>query len=244
MNQENNILPQKISLEEILKKSFFYWKSTLSFQLIVTLLYFGIIISAGLQLFYYYFGEQAAMFTPELVANTKLFMAKINEMVNTENGSYFQIIIALIKASMFPLNIGLFKIFALIDENKKPQLSDIFDGYNGSKFFKFWGYAIFWNMLFQIGVNLFLIPGILWVLITLFVSPLLYYTPMRMFEAIQLSAKVFFGNWTIILPCAIVAFLFSYSGFVVFFIGFLFTFPFWNAIIYTMFKKFFNIKFV
>ncbi len=244
MIQEKNTTPQKISIDEILKKSFFYWKSTLGFQAMVTLLYFGIIIFTGLQLFYYYFGDTATMFTPELVSDTKKFMAKINEIISSENGSYFQIIMALIKASLFPLNIGLFKIFSLIDENKKPQLSDIFDGFNGSQFFKFWGYAIFWNMMFQIGINFFLLPGILWVLMTLFVGPLLYYTPMRMFEAIQLSTKVVFGNWALILPCAIVAFLFSYSGFIVFFIGFLFTFPFWNAIIYTLFKKFFNIKFV
>ena len=244
MNSENNLSPHKISLQEVFNRSFFYWKSTLFFQAIVTLLYFGIITIAGVQLFYYYFGDQLTTFTPELVADTNLFLSKINAMVNTENGSTFKIIIALIKASMFPLNIGLIKIYSLIDENKKPQFSDIFDGYNGSKFFKFFGYAIFWNMLFELGTQLFLFPGIVWVFMTLFVSPLLYFTPMRMFEAIRLSAKVVFANWAIILPCAIVAFLFSYSGFVVFFIGFLFTFPFWNAIIYTLFKKFFNIKFV
>ena len=137
MNSENNLSPHKISLQEVFNRSFFYWKSTLFFQAIVTLLYFGIITIAGVQLFYYYFGDQLATFTPELVADTNLFLSKINAMVNTENGSTFKIIIALIKASMFPLNIGLIKIYSLIDENKKPQFSDIFDGYNGSKFFKF-----------------------------------------------------------------------------------------------------------
>ena len=244
MNQENNNSSHKISLEEILSKAFFYWKSTLGFQAIVTLLYFGIILLTGIQLSQYYFGDKMNEFTPELLTNTQLFITKINQLIATENGSYFQITMALIKAAMFPLNIGLFKIYSQIDNNQTPQFSDILDGYSGSNFFKFWGYAIFWNVVFQLGFSLFLLPGILWVFVTLFVSPLLYFTPMRMVEAIQLSAKVVFGNWTIILPCAIVAFLFGYSGFVVFFIGFLFTFPFWNAIIYTLFKKFFNIKFV
>ena len=164
-------------------------------------------------------------------------------MLATENGSYFQLIVSLLKAAMFPLFIGFFKIYSLIDEGKKPELSDIFDGYNGSNFFKFWGYAIFWNVVFSLGI-IFFLPGVFWVFITLFVSPLLYFTPMRLIEAINISAKVALANWAIVLPCAIIAFIFSYSGFLLFFVGFLLTFPFWNALIYTLFKKFFSIKFV
>lgn len=244
MNQENSNSTHKISLEEILSKSFFYWKSTLGFQAIVTLLYFGIFLLAGIQLSHYYFGDKMYDYSQKFLEDPKLYMQKLNELFATENGGYFQIIMALIKASLFPLNIGLFKIYSNIDENKPSLLSDVLDGYSGSNFFKFWGYAIFWNVVFQLGFSLFFLPGILWVLMTLFVSPLLYFTPIRMIEGIQLSAKVVFANFTIILPCAIVAFLFGYSGLVLFFVGFLFTFPFWNAIIYTLFKKFFNIKFV
>lgn len=243
MNQETNQPIHKISLDEIFKKAFFYWKSTLMFQFLVSALYFGITLYAGVQLTIYYFGDQMSFFTPELLAKPEVFFQKINQLLSTENGSYFQIITALIKAAMFPLNIGLFRIYTLIDENKTPRFSDLLDGYSGSNFFKFWGFAIFWNVVFQLGLS-FLLPGILWVFITLFVSPLLYFTPMRMMEAINLSAKVAFANWSIILPCAILAFLFGYSGIFVFFIGFLFTYPFWNAIIYTLFKKYFNIKFV
>jgi hypothetical protein len=245
MNDMNNPQPiHKISLDEVFKKAFFYWKSTLVFQAFVTILYFGITLFAGVQLSMYYFGDKMNQFTPELLSNAKEFLNKINLMMQSENGSYFQIALALIKAAMFPISIGLFKIYSLIDENKKPTLSDVMDGYSGSNFFKFWGFAIFWNVVFQMGSSFFIIPGILWVLITFFVGPLLYFTPMRMMEAINLSAKVVFANWSIILPCAVVAFLFSYSGLMLFFIGFLFTYPFWNAIIYTLFKKYFNIKFV
>lgn len=244
MNQENNPSLHKISLEEILNKSFFYWKSTLGFQFIITVLYFGIILLTLIQLSQYYFGDTVYEYSQKFLENPKLYMEKINAMMLTENGGYFQMIMALVKAAMFPLNIGLFKIYGLIDEKKTPQLSDVLDGYSGSNFFKFWGYSIFFNVVLQVGVALFFVPGLIWILVTLFVSPLLYFTPMRMIEAIQLSAKVVFANLAIILPCVLVAVLFKYSGLVVFFIGYLFTFPFWNAIIYTLFKKFFNIKFV
>lgn len=244
MNDMNNSQPiHKISLEEVFKKAFFYWKSTLFFQFVVTVLYFGITLYAGVQLSKYYFGDKMTQFTPELLSNTKEFLNRISQLMQSENGSYFQIALALIKAAMFPLNIGLFKIYTLIDEKKTPQFSDILEGYSGSNFFKFWGYAIFWGVVFQLGIS-FILPGVIWVFITLFVGPLLYFTPLRMMEAINLSAKVVFANWAVILPCAIVAFLFSYSGFMVFFFGFLLTYPFWNAIIYTLFKKYFNIKFV
>lgn len=244
MINENKNTAHKISLEEIISNASSYWKATLGYQALVTLLYFGIIITAGIQLSYYYFGDQMAQLTPESLNNIETFLLQVNQMMSSENGSYFQLIMSLIKASMFPLQIGLFKIYTLLDEQKRPQISDLFDGYNGSNFFKFWGYALFWNVVFQIGLNLFLIPGILWVMATLFVGPLLYFTPMRMVEAIRLSAKVVFANLSIVLPCAIAAFIISYAGLMFFAIGFLFTFPIWSAIIYTLFKKFFNIKFI
>jgi len=49
MNQEN--LPKaKITLDEVINQSFKYWKATLSFQFVVTVLYFGIIFISGFQL--------------------------------------------------------------------------------------------------------------------------------------------------------------------------------------------------
>lgn len=244
MNPNPQNAPQKVSIEEVLKTAFHYWKSTLAFQLVVTVLYFSVILIAGLQLSFYYFGDKMQAFTPELLQTPELFRTKIAELVASENGQYFQIVISLIKAAMFPLGIGLFKVYSVLDQNKKPVFSDVLDGYSGSNFFKFWGFALFWNVVFQLGLSFFLLPGILWVLITLFVGPLLYFTPMRMIEAVSISGKVFVANWSLLFPCAAIAFLFSYAGSILFLVGFLFTFPFWYAVIYTLFKKYFNIKFV
>jgi len=45
-----------------------------------------------------------------------------------------------------------------------------------------------------------------------------------------------------IMVCVIVAFLFKYLGFALFLIGGLFTFPFWNAMIYSLYKTVFSEK--
>lgn len=243
MNEENK--PKaKISLDEVIKKSFFYWKSTLPFQFLATLFYFGLFFLAGTQLVQYYFGEHLKEFTPDLLKNPETFNLKIQKLLLTENGSYFQLIMSIVKAALFPLNIGFFKIYSKIDANEKIEFADFYEGFRGSNFFKFFGYALFWNVIFSFGMSFYFLPGIFWVFITVFVSPLLFFTPIRMIEAINISAKVALANWAIVLPCVIIATIFGYSGFFLFGIGFLFTYPFWNAVIYTLFQKYFKIKFV
>ena len=102
MSQEN--LPKaKITLDEVINQSFKYWKATLSFQFVVTVLYFGIIFISLFQLVQYYFGEKLYIFTPELLQDPIKFNLKIRELLATENGSYFQIVLSLLKASLFPL---------------------------------------------------------------------------------------------------------------------------------------------
>ena len=54
-------------------------------------------------------------------------------------------------------------------------------------------------------MSFFFIPGVLWVFL-LFCISVIVFTPMRMLEAINISAKVAWANWKIVLPCAIIAF--------------------------------------
>ena len=92
----------KITLDEVINQSFKYWKATLSFQFVVTVLYFGIIFISLFQLVQYYFGDKLYIFTPELLQDPIKFNLKIRELLATENGSYFQIVLSLLKASLFP----------------------------------------------------------------------------------------------------------------------------------------------
>jgi hypothetical protein len=84
---------------------------------VVTVLYFGIIFISLFQLVQYYL-DKLYIFTPELLQDPIKFNLKIRELLATENGSYFQIVFSLLKASLFPLFIGLFRVYTLIDEGK------------------------------------------------------------------------------------------------------------------------------
>ena len=149
MNQEVENKKNKISLDEIVNQSFKYWKATLNFQLIVTLLYFGILMIAGVQLVQYYFGDQLNTFTPELLQHPTKFNDKIRTMLATENGSYFQLIVSLLKAAMFPLFIGFFKIYSLIDEGKNQNFL-IFSMVITAVIFSNFGVMLFSGMWFSV----------------------------------------------------------------------------------------------
>lgn len=244
MNQEN--LPKaKITLDEVINQSFKYWKATLKFQLIFSVLYLSIAyILNSFLLKYFGINEELNNIIALGFKDFEMFIKKFEILISSNNYKIYEISLIASMSLIYPLNIGFFRVYTLFDEKKYISTNEIFDGFKGSTFFKLLGYFLFWGTFNYFLKKYFFPASFLWVFLTVFVGPLLYFTPMRMLEAINISAKVAWANWTIVLPCAIIAFLFSYSGFILFFVGFLFTYPFWNAIIYTLFKRFFSIKFV
>jgi hypothetical protein len=50
---------------------------------------------------HYYFGDKLYISTPEHLQDPIKFNLKIRELLATENGSYFQIVNSLLKASLF-----------------------------------------------------------------------------------------------------------------------------------------------
>ena len=62
------------------------------------------------------------------------------------------------------------------------------------------------------------------------------------FESIGMTIKALKIYFVEILVCVIVAFIFRYVGIFAFWIGFLFTYPFTNAMIYTLYKNIFREK--
>ena len=88
--------------------------------------------------------------------------------------------------------------------------------------------------------NSLLILGIVWVFITLFSIPLMFFMDVKTFEGIGLTIKGLKRDFVTILISVIVALLFSLSGILLFGFGFLFTFPFWNAVIYSLYKNYYH----
>ncbi|TLX23781.1 hypothetical protein FE904_20295 [Chryseobacterium indologenes] len=234
--------PQKPGLDFILKQAFFYWNKTLVYQLMFSMIFFGIFLTS-----LFFFGErygileQNQMLAEAFKQGTKVYMEKIAELSATENYQMFTLAIWATMAFLYPLNLGMFQIFRKLDLKEKIELSDLFVGYNGLNFFKYLGYYIFWFLIYRFTIpTIFL--AIIWVAMTIFVAPLMFFTNKRIFEAISLNLKALRMFFVEIIVCVIVAVLFKYLGFTLFLVGGLFTFPFWNAMIYSLYKTVFSEK--
>lgn len=234
--------PQKPGIDFILKQAFFYWNKTLVFQLMFSMVFFGIFLTS-----LFFFGdrygiwEQNQALTEALREGTKAYMEKIAELSASESYQNFTLAIWITSAFLYPLNLGMFQIFRKLDFNEKIELGDLFVGYNGINFFKYLGYYLFWFMIYRLTVPTVLL-AIIWVAVTVFVAPLMFFTNKRIFEAISLNFKALKMYFVEIMVCIFVAVLFKYLGFMLLFIGGLFTFPFWNAMIYSLYKTVFSEK--
>lgn len=234
--------PQKPGIDFILKQAFFYWNKTLFFQLVFSIFYFGIFFTV---LFFFdgrygILGQyaEAAKYAKD---GLEAYSAQVVKMQSTPGFQYFSWAIMGTSIFLYPLNVGFFQIYRKIDLNEKLELGDLLVGYNGFNFFKYIGYYIFWSFVYVYTLQT-IILAIVWVFVTVFVAPLMFFNNKRIFEAISLSVQALRRYFLEILVCTIVAVFFKYIGFTLFFIGGLFTFPFWNAMIYSLYKTVFSEK--
>ncbi|ANF50818.1 hypothetical protein A0O34_09910 [Chryseobacterium glaciei] len=237
-----NKYPQKPGIDFILKQAFFYWNKTLIFQLMFSIIYFAIFFTS-ITFFAAKYGmlEQNQALIEAFKISTDAYMQKIAELSATDNSRYFSYAFFATIVFLYPLNLGFFQIYRKIDLNEKIVIGDLFAGYNGLNFFKYIGYFVFWFFIYLFTVQT-IILAVAWVVITIFVAPLMFFTDKRIFEAISLNFKALKMYFLEIFVCVIVATFFKYLGFGLFLVGGLFTFPFWNAMIYALYKTVFAEK--
>jgi len=229
--------PQKKPIEFILKQAFWYWNKTLLYQVIFSVLYILILFFTAL-----YFMNQFGISDQYFAAYQKYITTKDFQAYQSEISKlsalpqflhFFWILIGTI-VFLYPLNLGLFKIFRKLDLGEKPEIADLFAGYSGINFFIYIGFYLFWFIIY-----LYTIPTIflalIWVFITLFSAPLMFFMNKRIFETISLSIRGLRIYFIEIIVCIFIAVLFKYIGIVTFF-GMFFTFPFVNAMIYSLYK--------
>ncbi|KPE51499.1 hypothetical protein [Chryseobacterium indologenes] len=237
-----NRYPQRPGAEFILKQAFFYWNKTLIFQLMFSIVFFAVFFTS--MFFFaerYGIWEQNQELAEALKQGSKAYLEKLSELAATENYQMFSYAILGTSVFLYPLNLGLFQIFRKIDLNEKIELGDLFAGYKGANFFKYIGYYLFWAMIYRMGIpTVFL--AILWVSVTIFVAPLMFFMNRGIFEAISLNFKALRIYSVQIWIGILVAVVFKYAGFALFLVGGLFTFPFWNAMIYSLYKTIFSEK--
>ncbi|WP_297983898.1 hypothetical protein [uncultured Chryseobacterium sp.] len=231
--------PHKTGIDKILKEAFSYWNQTLMYNIIFSLIYFSVSF-----IVLYYFGMKYGLLQkfedifPLALKNPTAYRTAAQEIMQTGEAMKFSYVLLAVFAFLYPLNLGLMKIFRKIDLKEKINFADLFAGYNGTNFFIYASFFLFWYIIFEYA-KLLLIPAVLWVFVTLFCAPLMFFMDKRIMESIQLTIKALRGNFITVFVCVLVAILFRYIG-IFSIIGALFTFPFWNAMIYAMYKNFFR----
>ena len=235
-----NKYPQKPGLDFILKQAFFYWNKTLIFQLMFSIIYFGIVMTV------IFFCDAKYGVVGEYIETAKyatkgaqVYTAELQKLLATDNFQNFSMWLIGTIIFLYPLNLGFYQIYRKIDLGEKLELGDLLVGYNGLNFFKYVGYFIFWYVIFAYSIQT-IILGIVWVFITVFVAPIMFFMNKTIFESISLNFKALKMYFVEIFVCVVVAIIFKYIGFMLFFIGGLFTFPFWNAMIYSLYKIIFS----
>lgn len=232
---ENND-PRKSGIEQILKTAFWYWNKTLTYQLLYSLLYFSMFFLGYFYLFRYFgLWDEFAKYSDLVKTDIPAFNKKMEEIARLPQARNFGLAFFFLLALINPLNVGLYKIFRKIDLKEPVAMKDLFAGYLGFDFFKFFGFYLFWIIIFTYA-NALLVVGLVWVFITLFSIPLMFFMDVKTFEGIMLTVKGLRKNFGIILIGMVIALLFSLSGFLLFGVGFLLTFPFWNAMIYALYQ--------
>ncbi|WP_345203376.1 hypothetical protein [Chryseobacterium ginsengisoli] len=237
-----NKYPQKPGLDFILKQAFFYWNKTLVFQLMFSIIYFAIFFTSM-----FFFASRFGIFDQqqELIDAYKIsmdaYIAKAAELGKTENSRYFSYALLATLIFLYPLNLGFFQIFRKLDLKENIEIGDLFTGYNGTNFFRYISYALFWFVIYGVTINTLILPFV-WVCITIFVAPIMFFMNKTIFESISLNFKALKMYFLEIVVCVMVAVIFKYIGFALFFVGALFTFPFWNAMIYSLYKTIFSEK--
>ena len=238
---ENND-PTKSALQKTLKTAFWYWNKTLIYQLVYSLLYFSLFFLGYIYLFKYFgLWDEFSKYNDLVRTDLPAFNKKMEEIAALPQARNFSLAFFFLLALINPLNVGLYKIFRKVDLKEPTSMNDLFAGYLGLDFFKYFGFYLFWIIIFTYA-NALLLLGLVWIFITLFSIPLMFFMEVKTFEGIALTIKGIRKNFSLVLIGSVVAFLFSLSGLFLFGIGFLFTFPFWNAMIYALYQHIFKEK--
>lgn len=234
--QNNNEL---LSVPHIFKNAFQYWKKTLIYQIIYALIYGGIFLG-----FLYFFAMKFSILSDylEILENTKGNITELEKEITTlsKTDNYQNLIMIMLGVSIFlsPLQIGFLKIYRKIDTQEPYTFADLFSGYSGINFFIYLSYFTFWNFSASLLSMIYLSP--LWIIFTIFVVPVMFFTGQGSFSAMKFSFLAVRKNFWIILVTLIGSFIIKYSGLILFGIGFILTSSFPIAVLYTLYNKLFS----
>lgn len=230
---------QNLNIGNLLKDALGYWRRTLLYQVMFSLVFFSVLFTS-----LFFFGTRLGM--PELYSSAveqykigfSEYMKEVQRINQTEAARMFFWVVTLTLVFLYPLNLGLFKIYRKLDLKQPVELSDLFAGYAGVNFFIYCGFYLFWVMVYNLSfATIFL--AVFWVFATLFCAPLMFFQNKRIFESIQLSVKALRMYPGEIIICVMFAVFLRYAG-ILSVLGAVFFFPIWNAVIYILYKNIFS----
>lgn len=227
------------TIGNILKEGFTYWNKTLFYQLLMSLLYFSVIFLVT----YYsamHFGlmEQYANALGKLKDGQEAYLQEVRKISASEGYQKFYWIFTAAQVFLYPLNFGLFKMYRKIDLGQPIDIQDLFAGYLGSNFFIYTSFFLFWILIYNMMMPTVFLP-VVWVLMTVFSGPLMFFMNKRIFEGINLNFQALKKFPAEIIIYVLVAVAMRYAG-LLSIAGALFTFPIWTAIVYAMYNNMFS----
>ncbi len=227
------------STEQVLKNAFGYWSKTLGYQFLYGLLYLSILMSV-----IFHFADTLGILEEYMkvigkmqggMVLTEEISQDIQKIALHPNFGKLQYIILATMVLLFPLQVGFFKMFRKIDLKEKFTIQDFLSGYTGVNFFIYASFYLFWYMTLQFALRLHLGFGIIWVLVTLFCVPLMFFQNKRIFGSIGMSFKVLKSDFGLVFLGVFVAFFFKLMiSFT--FIGIPFVIAFSNAMLYAIYQ--------
>lgn len=235
---------QKIGVEKILGEAIDYWKAVMRYNLLFSVLYFFLylVLVYGVA---NYTGAMQKFSSLYPITDPQIYLERMKTLMQTEEMMFFSLLVTICSGLVYPLHIGFFKIFKKIDDKEEPMFADLLEGFQGINFIKYAAYYIFWVMIYNSfkGLTgtyffLFFIP-IFWVMMTLCVPPLMYFRGVPLGISLMWSFQVMRKNFLLMFLVVMASVVISYLGLFLFLVGYALTFPFWNAMIYTLYKNIF-----
>lgn len=231
--------PQKKEIGFIIKLAFSYWQRTLLFQVLFGMLYLSVFfLVATFFMNQYGILDQYMAIYQQHSQDLQAYQAEITKLAEKSEFQRFFWILFATAVFLFPLNLGLFKIFRKLDLKEKPTVVDLFAGYSGINFFIYTSFYLFWLIIYMYALPT-VIFAVIWILLTLFTAPLMFFTNRRFFDTFSVSVRALRLYFFEILVCMFVAVVFKYVGVLTFF-GMFFSFSFVTTMIYALYQVIFS----
>lgn len=242
INLMSIFLDTKPELGSVVKSAFFFWKKSFLYQVVFSMFFLSLLM-IGMMYFMDYYGFSEDLFR---ISQTQSDPAKRYEemqkyIAGNANAGYFSWAVIGLLCMVFPLNLGLFAVYRKIELRERITISDLFTGYRGKNFFVFVSYYLFWILIFNLSLSVIPILSFAWVLMTLFVAPLMFFKNVRIFEGISITITVFRKYFLEIVVAFFIGLMVKYIGMLTF-VGIPLFFGFSNAMIYAMYRSIFTME--